>query len=234
MPVAIPVAAFERKEPTRLPILPLTDAVHFPCTDLWVQVADPAYQELVEKVALAPGGSRLIGTVLLKPEGEVGGKIFSAGTAGRVIDFEYLSEGGVGFVLRGEFRFELQLEVPGELHREALVERVEEPFLSELDPGIVALREELLTCSCSLSEKLGESFPLAPDHLFELRGVPSFEELVNSLASHLDLPPLRKQELLIDDLPERAERLLAILRSRRKIFELLEPYRHLARHSAKN
>lgn len=229
---------FERKEPTRLPILPLTDAVHFPHTDLWVQVADPAYQELIEKVALRPGGSRLIGTVLLKPDRDfgdvVGGEIFSAGTAGRLLDFEYLPEGGVGFVLRGEFRFELRLEVPGELYREALVERVDEPFLSELDPGIVALREELLTCSCSLSEKLGQGFPLAPDHLCELRGAPSFEELVNSLASHLDLPPLRKQELLADDLPERAERLLAILRSRRTIFELLEPYRHLAARSSEN
>jgi len=51
---------------------------------------------------------------------------------------------------------------------------------------------------------------------------------VNTLAAELDLPPLRKLQLLEQALPERALEVLGILRSRRRVVDLLRPFRHLA------
>jgi len=225
---------FERRI-TRLPLLPLSDAVHFPRTDLWVKISDPGYQARIEEL-LRGREERLVGTVLLRPDParQPAEELFTAGTAGRLIDFEYLEDGGVSFVLRGEFRFEVRRILGGGEQREAEVEPVPEPFVSEIDPDVMALREELLECSASLAQSLGERFPLASDHLLELGEGPSFEELVNSLASHLDLTPVRKQQLLINDLPGRALELRSILRSRRRILELLDPYRHLAVRAEEN
>ena len=48
------------------------------------------------------------------------------------------------------------------------------------------------------------------------------------LSAHLDLSPLRKLKLLQDPLPERAQHLAEILRSRCQVLDTLLPFRHLA------
>jgi len=70
--------------------------------------------------------------------------------------------------------------------------------------------------------------PLAPGELEELATECAFEELVNRIASGLDLPPLRKLKLLQQPLPERGLSILAILRNRQQVLDLLRPWRHLA------
>ena len=62
----------------------------------------------------------------------------------------------------------------------------------------------------------------------ELAGDCAFEELVNRIASGLDLPPLRKLKLLQQPLPERGLSILSILRNRQQVLDLLRPWRHLA------
>ena len=148
-------------------------------------------------------------------------------------------DGGYRIVLHGEHRFEL---ADGDVRhlddgplREARVLRIEEPYVSDVDPAILDLRDDLIRALGSLAGALDGQFPIQTAQLAELEdaGV-CFEGLVNAVVSALDLSPLRKQSLLADALIERATNLRGILRSRVSMMELLQPFQHLARHAEHN
>jgi hypothetical protein len=62
----------------------------------------------------------------------------------------------------------------------------------------------------------------------------AFEELVNRIASRVDVPPVRKLQLLTESLPERGLSVLSILRSRRQVMDMLRPFRRLADGTERN
>ena len=125
----------------RLPLFPLSDLVHFPHTDLKLEIFEQRYRLLVRDVLDgADEASRWIGLVLLKPgarhsehaghagQGEHGRpEVFPGGTAGRIVRCELLPDGRTELLLHGEFRFELDHEIPGEPYRQALVRPIAEP-----------------------------------------------------------------------------------------------------------
>jgi Lon protease-like protein len=222
---------------TLLPLFPLPDIVHFPRTELRLHVNEPRYRRLVHDLVERGEDEPWIGVVLLKPgwaEGYEGNpEIFPGGTAGRLMDVEELPDGSVNVLLYGDFRFELERECASAPfrqapYRQAIVRPVSEPWLNERDSGIVAVRGSILTHLRALSAELGESFPLSPDEVEALGEDSPFEELVNHIAAEIDLPALRKLQLLIESLPERGLSILSILRSRQQVVDLLRPYRHLA------
>lgn len=216
----------------RLPLIPLPDIVHFPRTELRLHVAEPRYQLLVHDVTEREEG--WIGLVLLKPnfprdaEGRL--EIFPGGTAARVMDVEERPDGHTNVILHGEFRFELTQELGGGPYRQALVKPVEEPWLNERDAGIVAVRTAIVELVRSLSNELGDHFPLSAE---EVVGT-AFEEMVNRIASELDVPALRKLQLLIESLPERGLSVLSILKSRQQVMDMLRPFRKLSSGSEHN
>ena len=217
---------------TLLPLFPLVDFVHFPRTDIKIHVAEPRFHRLVRDIAERPDDERrCVGVVLVKPAlGAAAGRqeIFPGGTAGRVIDVEFLPDGRSNVLLHGEFRFELQRELEVEPYPQALVRPIVEPRFDEADAGIQVVRGGILTTTRSLAAELGESFPISGDEVEQLADDCCFEELVNRLASELDLPALRKLQLLIESLPDRALSILSILRSRQQVVDELRPFRHLA------
>ncbi|HXO20128.1 MAG TPA: LON peptidase substrate-binding domain-containing protein [Thermoanaerobaculia bacterium] len=233
---------------TRLPLFPLPDLVHFPRTDLKLLVSEARHRRLVrdvleraeqaERAEREDEDEQHIGIVLLRPDGgeDAEGRpaVFPGGTAARVVDVEHLPDGRSSIHLHGEFRFELERELAPEPYRQALVRPIDEPRLNERDAGIVAVRRDILTSALSLAGDSNGGFPLAAEDLERLgeRGV--FEELVNGIAAGLDLPTLRKLQLLAESLPERALSLLSILKSRRQVLDLLRPFRHLAAKSDSN
>lgn len=219
---------------TRLPLFPLSDEVHFPRTLLQLRVLQPDYCALIEDLFLDDRtdrqGDTMIAAVLLKPswaQENPDDDVYTAGTAGRVIGL-WQHEDGCDILLRGEYRFEVEREISQGPYRAAVVRPVSEPALNERDPGIQVVRSELIECTSMLSGELGSSFPLDEEQLSELDEELSFEEVVNLLAANLDLAPMRKQQLLADTLPDRALHLLSILRGRRKVLDVLRPFRHLA------
>jgi hypothetical protein len=84
----------------------------------------------------------------------------------------------------------------------------------------------------SLAGELGDKLPLDVDDLAS--GDCAFEELVNRIASRVDLPALRKLQLLHESLPERGLSVLSILRSRQQVIDMLRPFRKLASGSEHN
>lgn len=217
---------------TRLPLFPLPDVVHFPRTELRIQVSEPRYQRLVQDLLERDEDARWIGVVLLKPgwtqDYEGRPAVFPGGTAARLVDVEPLPEGKTNILLVGEFRFEMERELATEPYREAVVRPVEEPWLNEHDAGILAVRNAILGLLGVLAEQIGETFPFDGDEIEELAAGLAFEELVNRVAAGLDLPPLRKLRLLHEGLPERGLSVLSVLRSRQQVMTLLRPFRHLA------
>ena len=224
-------------EETLLPLFPLPDVVHFPRTELRLHVSEPRYRRLLHDLAELDEESRWIGVVLLKPgwvqSYEGNPEIFPGGTAGRLMDIEELPDGSANVLLYGDYRFELERECASEPYRQAVVRPVAEPWLNEHDAGIVVVRESILTNVRSLASELGESFPLGNDEIEECEEGP-FEELVNRIAAEIDVPVLRKLQLLVESLPERGLSVLSILRSRKQVVDLLRPYRHLADRSDLN
>jgi Lon protease-like protein len=225
-------------EATLLPLVPLPDVVHFPRTELRLHVNEPRYRRLVRDLAEREDESRWIGVVLLKPgwvqSYEGNPEIFPGGTAGRLMDVEELQDGSANILLYGDFRFELEREHAGGPYRQAVVRPVTEPWLNEHDAGIVLVRDSILSYIRVLVAELGESFPLSAEEVEELGEGSPFEELVNRIAAELDVPVLRKLQLLVESLPERGLSVLSILRSRKQVVDLLRPYRHLADRSHLN
>ncbi len=221
---------------TRVPLLPLPNVVHFPGTRLRLHIFEPRYRELIQDLLALEPAQRRIGMVLTRPLSSRLSEpdIYPAGTAGRLIEVDPLPDGCSNIVLRGEFRFRVQREIGGSSYRQAWVAAINEPWLDERTPGIVALRRDLTELVVGLANEIGDRFPVDPTELssqirVETPGDPrSFERLVNGIAAELDLPVLRKLALLNDALPQRAIHLAQILRSRREALDFLRPYRHLA------
>lgn len=224
----------------RIPLVPLSDVVHFPCTDLRLTLFEPRYQRLVRDVLRREDDEEpQVGLVLLKPaslsgDPDPGLEFFRAGTLARLLDADFAGA-RVDVWLHGEQRFELTRDLtPGDYHR-ATVRLVDEPHVNEADAGIVAVRSSILDLVRSLAEHLGESFPVPAEEAAELASAGyRFEEVVNRIAAELDLPPLRKLGLLLETLPERGLSMLSILRSRQQVVDMLRPFRHLAAGASSN
>jgi Lon protease-like protein len=222
----------------RLPLFPLADVVHFPRTELKLHVVEPAFRRLLRDVIEQDEEARRIGIVLLKPGPTLDAaglpEVFPGGTAGRLLDAELLPDGCSNILLHGEFRFQLQREVADQPYRQALVEPVEEPWLNERDAGIMAVRGGILTLLRDLAAELGDRFPFREEELDDIGQGCGFEELINRIAADIDVPPLRKQALLQEALPDRGLSVLSILRSRQLVIDRLRPFRHLAANNQLN
>jgi Lon protease-like protein len=219
-----------------IPLFPLPNVVHFPGTELRLHIFEPRYRQMVRDVLDLPPQQRWIGMVLLRPgwdPRDPSPAVFEAGTAGRLESFEPLPDGRSDILLHGDFRFELEREVPSEPYRRGFVRVVSEEAPDKSDPTTVALRREILRLTLSLRHEMGERFPFDDDELGDLqRG--DLSAVVNRLAADLDVPVLRKQVLLGEDLEERGASVLRILRSRGRVLDLLRPYRRLAANAENN
>ena len=221
---------------SRMVLFPLADEVCFPQTELRLQVIDPGYQELVSDLFLEVGNGAWLGTVLLRPDHEEqaqGPTVFTAGTAARLLDYESHEE-GCDILLRGEYRFRIERELGWGSRLEGLVRPISEPLWNEGTDQARSLQQELLDRTLSLASELGDRFALDDEQLGDLLCGTNFEQVVNQLSAHLDLSPLRKLRLLQDSLPERAEHLAEILRSRCQVLDTLRPFRHLALAAQRN
>lgn len=223
----------------RLPLLVLDDAVCFPGTVLLTTVGDDGGRRLVSELMRRDAGERWLGIVLSLPDGNRDPfgrpEVFPGGTAGRVLEVRHDDDGDAVVALGGEFRFEIARQViDPSPYRRAVIRPLGEIALDDDDPGVQHLRTRLLDLVHGLLPELGDHIALDLEALAELRAGHGIESVVNRLAAGLDLPAMRKLELLLAALPQRGEALVSILESRRSVLDRLRPWRHLAAHPELN
>ena len=209
----------------RLPLL-LTDDVQFPCTRVRLPLAGALLCDLLVR----PPDERWLGVVLAPQPGA------ATGTASRLLELEPDGD-GARCVLLGAHRFALA-EPPAEAERAPPRPRFVPDGPRPAAPRAAARRARAAAAHAARGDRgrleeaidvLGEAMPLRSRHAAAASSSAPFEELVNRLAAELDVPPLRKLQLLVEPLPERAARGRSrILRSRHQVVDLLRPYRHLA------
>ena len=210
----------------QLPLFPLPNVVHFPDTELHLHIFEPRYRQLISDLQQQPEKDRLIGMVLLKPGWESSNEdppeIYEPGTAGLMVQLDYLDDGRSNIVLRGQYRFQVRREFPSHPYRQALVWPLEEPPKRSSSADSEDLKRELAELLASLRQRIGRAFPIGMSPRASEDA--SLDELVNTIAAQLDVPAQSKLDLLARELPERAHRVLTILRSRDRVLDLLEPF----------
>jgi Lon protease-like protein len=175
-----------------IPIFPLPNVVLFPGVFLPLHIFEPRYREMVGD---ALEGDRVIGMVLLKPEGlgdyEGQPPIYPVGCAGLITHVERLADGRFNLILRGVEKFRILGEedpAPGQPYRKALVAGVDETVADEDRDPLAVERQRLET-------RLAPLFERARAESFLPQTMPD-ADLVNALAQYLEFEPLERQALL--------------------------------------
>jgi Lon protease-like protein len=216
------ILAMSRERP--LPLFPLPNVVHFPQTDLRLHIFEPRYRAMVRDLLEMSESERLIGMVLtqsqdVEPQSPA---VYERGTAGLVVDVEALPDGRSNIRLTGQYRFRIDRELPALPYRRALVTPLGE---SSIDETVTRDRRRNLLQLMAHLEEHGAPLPAIPgDDPFVL----SLEALVNGIAANLDLPALAKLDLLHRDLRDRADHVVSILEARRRVVDMLHPFRALS------
>jgi Lon protease-like protein len=218
-----------------LPIFPLPDVVHFPGTDLPLHIFEPRYRQMVDELLTLPEAERRVGMILAGRDPESGSpRLVEPGCAGRLVEHRPLEDGRSNIVLRGEFRFVLERDLPGKPYRRALVTPLEDGVAAIDADAADALERELVDLAVAVARESGPRTPFDVAGLAGLGRPGRLVGLVNRLAADLDLPVERKQMLLAEAPLGRAAEIAGILRSRMKLLTSLKPYRHLAGAAREN
>jgi Lon protease-like protein len=191
-----------RNLPPSIPIFPLPDIALFPKVARPLHIFEPRYRAMV---ADALKGDRIIGMVALRPgyEGDYEGQppIYAIGCAGLITDVEELPDGRFNIMLRGLGKFRVVSEDRSRPYRLADVEAIPEPLGDNDRAPLRAARRQLETLLASISPGSGPPPPEMPD-----------DEVVNTLALHLDLDSADRQQLLeLDGALLRARALIDLL-----------------------
>ncbi len=214
----------------RVPIFPLPETVFFPHVALPLHLFEPRYRQMGED---ASKGDGLLVVVLLKPgwkrDYEGTPPVHEMATLGQLVEHEKLEDGRFNIVLRGVERVRI-LEpeaselAEGKLYRLRPIETARE-HSPEPSEATSALLRAVRSGWNELLRKSGRSQR-------ESQRVPedaSFDELVNHVATFMDIPPHAKQELLNeDDLIVRAARLEGHLDEQLKFWRALFRFREFS------
>jgi len=194
--------------PDAVPIFPLAGALLLPFGQLPLNIFEPRYVALIEDVL---GQDRLMGMVQPKQaDSETvadDGAIFSTGCLGRITEFTDPGDGRYEIVLTGICRFAVTHELPmSRGYRRVAADF--DSFVDDLDPEQVEIanRPGLLAAL----RVFFDHHELEAD--WQALGEVSDLVLVTTVAMGCPLKAPEKQMLLeAETLPERAERLQAIL-----------------------
>ncbi len=205
-----------------IPLLPLTDTVLFPRTLLTLRVVEPRYKQLVED-ALKKDGE--MGVVLLQPgwERDFAEKstVFVTGGMGVIVDRKEKAEEEIEILVQGLHRFVIEEHLQTRPYRIARVRLLDET---------VPARCEIRRSSRLLVRYFREIARAADSHTSSLARLHrlDYQTLVNSICAWLTFSIYEKQRLLeVEDLRQRGELVLEILRGHVYDVRLISRFRHL-------
>lgn len=201
-----------------LPLFPLPNLVFFPRTRLPLHVFEPRYRKMV---ADAVASDQRFGIVLLRPGWETdyfgAPPIYACGTLGQIEQAVPLDDGRFNILVRGEVRFRVVGEIPGQPYRTARV--IVQPEQDRNAEASYAQRTWLAELSRQYLEHLPDQMAVP-----EIETV-GLEALTNALIMSLNIDVQQKQELLEIDLIARAEKIGDELQNRIESLRFLKPFR---------
>jgi Lon protease-like protein len=205
-----------------LPIFPLSNVVLFPRVQTPLHLFEPRYRALARDVL---AGGRRIGMVTVLPahvdEMQGDPPVFPIGCCGVVTESQRLPDGCYNIVLLGEHRFQVTDEPPraeDRLYRVARVRRLEDAYPAAERDRVARLRERVSLQVVALVRRIEPERADAFDP--ELFAEVDDATFVNALSNAFAFPVEEKQNLLdADSIPERFERLEAVLSFRRAEYE---------------
>jgi len=205
-----------------LPIFPLSNVVLFPRVQTPLHLFEPRYRALARDVL---AGERRIGMVTVPPphvdEMQGDPPVFPIGCCGVVTESQRLPDGRYNIVLLGEHRFQVTDEPPrpeDRLYRVARVQRLEDAYPAAERDRVARLRERVSRQVVALVRRIQPERADAFDP--ELFAEVDDATFVNALSNAFAFPVEEKQNLLdADSIPERFERLEAVLSFRRAEYE---------------
>ncbi len=195
-------------------VFPLPNVVFFPHTQLPLHIFEPRYFQMIRE---AVETHQLIGMFLLKPgwqEDYYGNPpIYSIGCAGEISQVDALADQRYNIVLRGLYRARALETVQEYPYRKVRVQILPET-LTQSPRLIQQLQKSLLT---DVARLMTDPIELDP--------AVDFSQLVNLIASSLDLDTTVKMELLQkDDVFVRARLRQKLLRKRISMMEWTQKF----------
>jgi hypothetical protein len=205
------------------PLFPLPNVVFFPRTNLPLHIFEPRYRQLMRD---ALNCDRRMAIGLLRPgwESSYYGNppVYEVCCVGRIENFEELEDGKFNLVLAGEEKIRIDRVISDDPYRTVAATVLQDRVPAAL--ALAAQREHLVSLA-------GDFFKLSSRGELDLSALQAldYESLVNSLASHLGLPPEHKQQLLeLDDFELRGRQVARFLQSQIQESQVFRQFQHLS------
>jgi len=205
-----------------LPILPVTDVVLFPRTLLPLRISEPRHKQLIED-ALEKDGE--MGVMLLQPgcERDYMEKhgVFQTGGMGVIVDHKHVAGDDLEILVQGAHRFAVEEQLQARPYRIVRARLLEESLPARWETRKTS---RLLVRYFREMAKAADSYTSSLARLEKL----DYQTLVNSICAWLNFSVYEKQRLLeLEDLRERGESVLGILKSHVYDVRLISRFRHL-------
>ncbi|MBR1539181.1 MAG: LON peptidase substrate-binding domain-containing protein, partial [Bacteroidales bacterium] len=196
--------------PRLLPILPLRNAILFPNTVIPVTVGRPKSIQLINDVFRS---GRLLGAVTqrdAKTEDPTPDDIYLTGTLGRIVKTIEMPDETITAIIQGVRRFDIRqvnITAPYMMaevnYRHDIIPDAGDPDMDALTGSIKDAAIQIVKLTPHIPQEAG----------YAIKNIEGYEFIVNFIASSAEIdPPTDKVPLLdIDDLQERALKLLELL-----------------------
>ena len=211
----------EIRIPSRIPVLPLRDAVAFPHILNPMAITLPRNIKLVDD---ALNSDKIIGLVLQKGEEEFPSpeNLYRVGTAGVIFRMFRLPDGSLRILVKGLERFRIKEFVSNDPYYVAEIEILKETVKKDLElealaKDIVKVYQELVNLSPYLPEELSAV----------VMNIEDPARLADFIATNTKMETEQRQEILETlDVKERLKKILAILTKELDVLKLGEELRN--------
>ncbi len=221
----IPIIADDDEEtmsnveiPSELPIIPLRNTVLFPGVVMPITVGREKSIKLIRDANI---GNKLIGCVAQKDfeiEEPEFSDFYTIGCLAKILKVIEMPDSTITVIIQGQKRFEIIDFVTSEPYYIAKVRAINELRPYEQDREYMALVTSLKDTALQII-KLNQNIP--HEVSFALRNIRNSNFLINFIGSNSDIELNEKQDLLeIDDIKERATKLLEILSKQVEMLQL--------------
>lgn len=204
--------------PDTLPVLPLRNTVLFPGVVIPLTVGRSKSFKLIKDIQ---NSTKYFGAISQREadvEDPQQKDIFDIGTVAEILKVIEMPDDTISVIIQGKRRFHINQILTDEPYYIAQVNYIPEKKADPNDKNFQAIVSSLKDLSLKIV-KLSSTIP--HEVSFAIKNIDNSSFLINFICSNSDIPPEEKQSLLeVDDIYQRAEKLLGILSNQVQMLEL--------------